>query len=286
MAKPLLIATNLDGSLLDANTHGYEAARPALAAVARNGVMLVLASSKTRAELVRLARALRLPVPLIIENGGALLIPRGLLACRAPGSRLSGGYEVLALGLARQRLVAALAGIVAETGACLRAFSALAPGEIERITGLSCAAARLARERSWDEPFLADAADAARVSAAARRRGLRVTRGGRFYHLTGANDKGLALGLLLDLLAAEGRSYATVGLGDSANDLPMLERVERPILVPRLGGAVDSVLAAGLPRAERASAPGPIGWNAAVLAVLAGVRLQPVAHRQPGRRAC
>jgi predicted mannosyl-3-phosphoglycerate phosphatase (HAD superfamily) len=100
-----------------------------------------------------------------------------------------------------------------------------------------------------------------------------VVRGGRFHHLTGATDKGEALSLLLDLLAAEGRRYRTVGVGDSGNDLAMLERVDRPIIIPRPSGAIDEVLAARLPRAERAPAPGPAGWNSAVLAVLAGRRL-------------
>jgi len=272
-----LIATDLDGSLLDEETYGHDAALPALAAMAsfaQRGLLLVLASSKTRAEVVHFARSLGIPLAaLIVENGGALLIPRRVLTCRVPGSRRRGGYNLVVLGCPRRRLVATLAEIVAESGARIRTFSSLAPRDIEQITGLSRPAALRARQREWDEPFLAEPADAERITQAAQGRGLAVVRGGRFHHLTGATDKGEALSLLLDLLAAEGRRYRTVGVGDSGNDLAMLERVDRPIIIPRPSGAIDEVLDARLPRAERAPAPGPAGWNSAVLAVLAGRRL-------------
>jgi len=270
MAMPLLFVSDIDGSLLDEETYAYDAARPALDAVAARGALLALASSKTRPEVTRLVRLMRVRSPLIVENGGALLIPPAVLCRPARGARWSGGYQVFRLGLPRRTMIAALEEIGAETGARIQAFSSLSLTEIEGLTGLSRAGVRLARKREWDEPFLVDPEDAERVAAAASQRGLTVTRGGRFHHLTGATDKGFALGLLLDLLAGEGRSYMTVGLGDSANDLPMLERVERPILIPRPEGTVDATLLARLPGAERAPQPGPAGWNTAVLAVLAG----------------
>jgi mannosyl-3-phosphoglycerate phosphatase len=134
----------------------------------------------------------------------------------------------------------------------------------------------LAQERRYDEPFLLDdEAAAPAVAAAAERRGLRVTRGGRFFHLTGAADKGVALRRLLDLWPTPGETLSSLGLGDSANDLPLLQAVDRPILVPRPDGRVSEELAAALPDAERAPRPGPEGWNEAVLVVLRGERLVP-----------
>ena len=101
---------------------------------------------------------------------------------------------------------------------------------------------------------------------------MRVTRGGRFHHLTGTSDKGLAVRMVLQLLPHEPHGR-TVGLGDAANDLPMLEAVDRPIVMPRRDGTVDVALAAALPGAERAPAPGPAGWSAAILGILRGESL-------------
>jgi len=259
----LLVATDLDGTLLDETTYGFDPARPALVALARSAAVLVLASSKTRAEMVPLARELGLRAALIVENGGAVLIP-------AAGD----GYDTVVCGVERARLVAALDEIGREAGVALHGFASFTAARVAELTGLADDAAARALRRDYDEPFLVeDESRAPAVAAAARRRGLRVTRGGRFFHLTGDADKGGALRLLRARLEATGRTFRSVGLGDAGNDLPLLRAVERPIVVPRADGRPDPALAAALAGAELAPAPGPEGWNLAVLAVLAGNRL-------------
>ena len=271
MSFPLLIATDVDGSLLDQGSYAFDAALPALQAIVRSTTMLVLASSKTREELVPLSQRLGIRGPLIVENGGALLVPVGALQSPVAGAVRTAGYDALALGTPRRALVSALAAISEETGAQLSGFSALSATAISELTGLSLPEAHRAMAREWDEPFLVEPPHAATVAAAARRRKLVVTRGGRFYHLSGPSGKGNALSRLLGLFAAEQRRFETVAIGDSENDLSMLERVDRPILMPRPDGSFDETLVAALQSAERAPAPGPAGWNAAVLAVLARV---------------
>jgi mannosyl-3-phosphoglycerate phosphatase len=108
-----------------------------------------------------------------------------------------------------------------------------------------------------------------------------VTRGGRFFHLTGPTDKGRAVLELLRLYPGNGSGRVAVALGDSPNDLSMLQAVDRPIVVPRPGGACDETLAAALAGSERAPAPGPGGWNEAVLAVLRGERLPALERSAP-----
>lgn len=259
----LLVATDLDGTLLDEATYSWASARPALAALARAGAKLVLASSKSRAEMEPLARELDLAPALIVENGGAILLPAE-----------PGGYETVVCGAARAALVAALAEIARETGAGVAGFASFSAERVAELTGLAPDAAARALEREYDEPFLlGDGTLAAAIGAAARRRGLAVTRGGRFFHLTGDADKGRALRRLLEILAGRGRSFHTIGLGDAANDLSLLAAVDRPILIPRPSGRPDPTLAAALPGAELAPEPGPAGWNAAVLVLLEGGRL-------------
>jgi len=89
-------------------------------------------------------------------------------------------------------------------------------------------------------------------------------------------SKGRALLQVLAHLESAGDRFRTFGLGDAQNDLSLLLAVDRPIVVPRRDGRPDAVLAAALPHAELAPAPGPAGWNAAVLAALAGEPLPAV----------
>lgn len=275
--RALLVASDLDGCLLDAS-YSYEPARPALGALARQGVPLVLCSSKTRGEMESLVRVLGLDSPFIVENGGAILVPTRQMP-RPPGERLSEGadepYATIVLGTPRKVLVEALSDISARTGVHVVGFAGLKPAELEKLTGLSTAAAEQALCRAFDEPFLAEGGPdaAAAITREAHRRGLKVTRGGRFHHLTGQIDKGDALRRLIGVYAASGRLFRTVALGDAANDLTMLQTVDRPIVIPLADGRLDAVLAAALPQAERAPVPGPAGWNEAVLAVVKGQKL-------------
>jgi mannosyl-3-phosphoglycerate phosphatase len=266
MAADLLVVTDLDGCLLDERTYTYDAARPALESLARRRIPLVLCSSKTRAEMQPLARELGAG-PFIVENGGAIVVPPGHLP-RLAGRRDAAGYRQVVLGTGRDALVRALAELAEQAGASVRGFSSLGPGEVAALTGLEPPAAERALQREYDEPFLLDEGSEERLTRAAAGRGLRITRGGRFHHLLGPVDKGRALQRLIALYAAEGFRFTVVGLGDSPNDLSMLAVADRPILIPRPGGEVDEALRRGLPRAEKAPAPGPSGWNSAVLTVL------------------
>lgn len=257
-----VVATDLDGCLLDARTYRWEAARPALDALRQRGIPLVLCSSKTRAEMAPLHAELGLDAPYIFENGGGIVIPPG-----APWSRLvrrGAGPLLVRLGVPLRDLALALVEIARDAGARLRGFSRLSAREVSDLTGLSEAKAALAQKREHGEPFVLEAGDEQALRRAAERRGLRITRGGRFHHLTGPHDKGKAVRQVLALLAPE----SSIGLGDAENDLGLLRAVDLPILVPRPDGCVDAALAQAFPQAQRAPLPGPEGWNQAVLRVL------------------
>jgi mannosyl-3-phosphoglycerate phosphatase family protein len=278
-----LVVTDLDGTLLDEETYDIAPARPGLDALRERRIGLVLSSSKTRAEMEALAGELGLDaplgIPLIVENGGAIVLRGGLLPSVPPGGERDGDHVVFPLGTPRAALLAALPDVAGEAGVTVRSFAAMTAEEVAALTGLEPEAAKLALRREWDEPFVVlDRKPGSHpdLQAAAERRGLRVTQGDRFLHLTGPSDKGAALRALVRLLPLDppGRD---VGLGNAANDLSMLEAVDRPIVMPGRGGAIDTTLAAALPGAERAPAPGPAGWAAAILAVLSGELLPRVA---------
>jgi len=253
-----VVVTDLDGCLLDAATYRWEPARPALDALRRRGIPLVLCSSKTRAEMEPLAGAIGAPGPLVVENGGAIVEPGG---------------AVLVLGVTRDRLLEDLPEVAREAGVRVRSFAEMSVAEVAALTGLPEDQALLAMRREYDEPFVVEAppgrdpAVDARLDRAARARGLQVTHGGRLHHLTGPADKGQALRAIAGAMPADGD---VVGLGDAANDLPLLLAVTRPIVMPRPDGTVDPLLTARLRGVERAPGPGPAGWSAAVLAALSG----------------
>ena len=264
MRAPHVVVTDLDGCLLEAGSQGLEKARPALDALKRRRIPLVLCSGRTRAEIEPLRADLGLDTPYVFENGGGIVIPSGAWWSRA--ARRDGGPLLVRLGVPLRDLARALMEIAKEAGARLRGLSRLSPREAADLTGLPEAELERARRLEHDEPFVLESGSEEVVRRAAERRGLRVTNGGRFHHLTGAVDKGKAVRQLLTLLGPG----ASLGLGDADNAVSLLQAVDRPVLVPRPGGGFDPTLASAFPYADRAPAPGPEGWNEAVLQAVRG----------------
>ena len=277
--KLLLVVSDLDGTLLDTlRIRSVPRARLSTQSVSET-IPLVLATSKTLAE-VRTTRG---------RNWRRSDPDSGEWWCGPHTSRAGGRLSHVAsrvvkvtrfsieMGVPRDVLVRELAEIAAETGIELRGLNQLSTAVISQLTGLSHEASLLACDRAYDEPFLLEREDQiALIAAVARRRGLLATRGGRFCHLSGPTDKGFALAWILRLFGDIGEYFYTIGLGDAPNDLPFLQLVDRPIIIPSRDDRLDPQLAAALPHGERASDAGTVGWNDAVLAVLAGRRLTAV----------
>lgn len=264
----LVLYSDLDGTLLDESTYSFEAARPALERIRGQPVVLVLCTSKTRAEVEVIQRQLEIYHPIIIENGGAVYLPAGD-ASRSwwDGIPVTDWLKV-SLGLPYRTLVRRLRAIQRATGLRLAGFRDMSPQAVAAACGLSLAEARRAKRREFDEPFtVTPDTPAARqaVGEEARRSGLKVSMGGRFLHLSGGSDKGRAVAVLDHLLHRRFGPILTVGLGDSPNDLPMLQTVQLPILVRRPNGECHPGLVQHLPDARQTRGIGPDGWNRAVL---------------------
>jgi len=265
----IVIFSDLDGTLLDYDSYAWEAARPALDRVKASGTPWVLCTSKSRAEVEPLRDALGHRHPFIIENGGAIFIPRDYFTVPLPAHRSIGHYLAIELGESYPAMRRTLAEIARDAGVPIRGYGDLTVQEIALLTGLSPDEAARAKIREYDEPFVMEGtpADQRRVLDMMTARGVRWTRGGRFHHLTGRSDKGRAVGILADLYRSQYGVILTIGVGDSYNDLPMLGAVDRPILVKRPDGGYDpDVALAGLTRADGI---GPAGWNAAILPLVA-----------------
>lgn len=236
-----VVVTDVDGTLLDADTYSWEPARAALRALAERSVPVVLCSSKTRAELEVLRSELGITDPFIVENGGAIVWSAN---------------EMIVLGEPYSKILAALRS----APGAVRGFSQMALDELARDAGMPLDRAALAKAREYDEPFHFDG-DAALLEAWLGANGLALSRGGRFWHAHGRGaDKGLAVKKVLEMYG-EARS---VGLGDAALDLPMLRAVEIPVAVARPDGTIDPALAPF----RRTRSPGPAGWAEAVTEIV------------------
>ncbi len=260
-----VIFSDLDGTLLDNETYCFQAATQALDLVGSKNIPLVLCSSKTPKEIELYKRLLDNNCPFISENGGGIFIPNTYFSKEFAYDREVDGYKVIDLGASREILSVTLRSISKETGIQIRGFSDMNVSEIAHLTALDEDTAKLAMERDHSEPFiiLDDEKYAATIEDKINLKGYRHTKGGRFHHILGENDKGKAVKILSKLYKSEFGDIKTVALGDSLNDLPMLETVDTPILVQKPGGSYDPKIK--LSNLIYADGIGSYGWNSSIL---------------------
>ncbi|MDT8318511.1 MAG: HAD-IIB family hydrolase [bacterium] len=265
-----IIFSDLDGTLLDHNSYSFEPALEALARVKEFGVPLVLCSSKTKAEMLLWQERLGICGTFIAENGGGIYIPKGD-ALDIGEAFEEDGFFVIQAEPGRVELRDAFLKVRNELSVEMKSFIDMSVGEVMELTSLSEADAMLAMERSFTEPFIICGNDASireAVLSAFAGMGLTVVRGGRFYHLMGSCDKGVAVAKVIKLFSKTcGGSITSLGLGDSDNDLAMLLNVDRPVLVKRPDGSWFDAPERGT--FFKTKGVGPVGWNEAVLDFLA-----------------
>ncbi|OGS98827.1 MAG: hypothetical protein A3K04_10535, partial [Gallionellales bacterium RBG_16_56_9] len=260
-----IIASDLDGTLLDSTDYSFAAAQPALAMIRARDVPLVLCSSKTRAEIEEYRRRLDNGHPFIAENGGGIFIPHGYFSVPLDAAE-SGNYRLILLGMPYAEIRSRFVRLREQLGARVRGFADMTVEEVSVLTGLSPDEAVLARQRDFDEPFVFEGLPDESFLRAIEASGLCWTQG-RIFHIMGNHDKGRAVNILMSLYRQQYGSVASIGLGDSLNDLPMLMEVDHPVLVRHEDGSFDARIA--IPRLLKTKLPGPAGWNETVMQLLA-----------------
>ncbi|MEM7583850.1 MAG: HAD-IIB family hydrolase [Acidobacteriota bacterium] len=254
-APALLVFTDLDGTLLDHHDYSWRAAAPAIERLRRLGVPLILNSSKTRAEMLAIRHELGNAEPFVVENGSAIYRPRS-------GSPET--FDVEWLGPPRASWLEALHAIREREGFRFEGFADFDLDRLRELTGLDAAAARAAAERDGTEPIVwLDERPPEALAEAIAGHDLRLVAGGRFWHVMGRSaDKAYATRRISEQHRAQAPDVRTLALGDSGNDLGMLQEVDYPVVIPRATG--EPLDPGPLPNLLYAPEPGAAGWRWAV----------------------
>ncbi len=277
-APPLLVVTDLDGTLLDHFTYSPAKALGTLRHLQHLGIPVIFNTSKTAEETRALSETLGLSDPFIVENGSAIHYPkRGFPDMKAETDTVSrGDCWVRPLGLKRDEVAVRLAPFGNEFR-----FTTLAEMPLDRfiaMTGLSMSAARRAAHRQYSELLLwNDLPEAmAPFSAGLRGAGLNLLQGGRFLHVLGDTDKGQALERLRTTYP---RDTPVLALGDSGNDLAMLLKADYAAWVRSPVHGIPGTGATGsIPVSELV---GPAGWAECVSKLLLQLQIPHHSQEEP-----
>lgn len=251
---PLIVFTDLDGTLLDHETYSHAAARPALDRLRDLGIPVILASSKTAAEIAPLRAEIGLSdYPAIVENGAGIL---------PPGASAETGE---APDYARIR--AALDRIPGDVRRHFRGFADMSVDEVARSTGLPPERARLAKCRRHSEPGAWSGSDTERAEFERRLtdHGIAARYGGRYLTLSHGRTKADRM----DEIAAAYGNPPRIALGDAPNDLEMLLAADFPVLIRNPHASPLPPLPKNqADRIRKSTKTGPSAWNDAVVSLL------------------
>lgn len=278
-APAILIFTDLDGTLLNGEDYRYDAALPMLAELRSRQIPLIPVTSKTYTEVATLMGEWRSRDPFIVENGSAIFWDAADARFDLDGCQpwQETGWVCEVLGCTAETARGALQQLGTQLGQSLRGFRELGLAGVQELTGLGEADALGAIARDFSEPFVTPRGlDRAQLQAAAARCGLRVTVGDRFSHAIGQGaGKGAAVQRLIDrcclpTVAPKTHDHPqsrplTLGLGNSPNDLEMLEAVDRAIVIPGEAGPHPELADRGWVVAPE---PGCRGWAIALATAL------------------
>ncbi|MBS3802231.1 MAG: HAD-IIB family hydrolase [Candidatus Thermoplasmatota archaeon] len=234
-----LIFTDLDGTLLDHDDYSFTAAKKGLQLVKKQKIPIIFCTSKTRSELLYWRKLTHNQHPFISENGGGIFIPISYFPFTFKHTKKVDSFFLIRLGAPKNRLTTAMNAL--EKDFDLTSFQSMDNKTIMNYTNLPFDQAKLASKREFDIPFvLHNETQIEKISNRIYDQDLSLTKGGRFYHLIGNNDKGKAVRILINLFKQIYDLIDSIGIGDSENDFSMLEAVNKPYLVKKPDGTYAS----------------------------------------------
>jgi len=227
-----IIFTDLDGTFLNHHNYSFSESKEALEKIEQNKIPLIFTTSKTKIEVELLQQKVGIKEPYIVENGAALFIPKEYQNKNLNFLKNFDEYKVLVFGKTYDQILNFYNEYKEEFG--LKGFSDMDNQEISNLTGLDISNVTRAKKRDFTEPFIMeDITKLEKLKNLASTYKIRITQGGRFFHLIGENqDKGIAVKKTIELFEKlYNQKINSIGLGDGENDIKMLEVVDIPIVI-------------------------------------------------------
>ena len=218
------IVTDIDGTLMD---HSYDLApaKETINWLRTLKIPVIPCTSKTASEVRLIRKDLGLKDPYIVENGGAIY-----------GENSDGNQWEIILGKSYKSLEQILVRLSEDINYNLRPLNDLSDQEATDLTGLSGNSLSLMRDRHWSMPFINPPESLEiKLRKYCENYKVNVYRGNRMSHLLAENsNKGKAILKLKEV--SKNVNVEIIGLGDSPNDLPLLENSKYKIIIPSKSG--------------------------------------------------
>ena len=266
----ILIFTDLDGSLLNHNNFEFREIKNFILNCIKNGIKIIPNTSKTKSEIEVFLDQLGQNLPFVVENGAAIhnldLVHRKL---RFKNNSLVFSRSVNEiLELFEKRIPIELK----KRCSFLKDMSSI---EQMKILGLNKKYLPFALNREYSMPLVFDGSKELvnKFTVLLKKIGMKLHEGGRIYNICDDCSKGKAMTTLIEKLKNDFnfKSY-TIVIGDSPNDISMLNVSDQPCIIPlpnrnNLCNLKDQNII-------RATQSAPQGWEEVVRASLKKINFE------------
>ncbi|MDA8480330.1 mannosyl-3-phosphoglycerate phosphatase-related protein [Citrobacter sp. Awk 4] len=256
--NPLLIFTDLDGTLLDSHTYEWQPAADWLATLRKHRIPVILCSSKTAAEMLYLQNMLDLQgLPFIAENGAVIQLDTHW--------QTHPDYPRQIAGTPHAEISMVLNKLRDKGRYKFTTFDDVDEQVIAEWTGLNHTQSALTRLHEASVSLIWRDSDERMAQFAAKlsELGLQFLHGARFWHVLDTSvGKDLAANWLTGEYQRQWKKHPiTLGLGDGPNDAPLLDVMDYAVIVKGLNREGVRLKADTPQRVYHTQQEGPEGWR-------------------------
>ena len=266
----ILIFTDLDGSLLNHNNFEFREIKDFILNCIKNGIKIIPNTSKTKSEIEVFLDQLGQNLPFVVENGAAIhnldLVHRkfkfknnSLVFSRSVNEILELFEKRIPIELKKRC-------------SFLKDMSSI---EQMKILGLNKKYLPFALNREYSMPLVFDGSKELvnKFTVLLKKIGMKLHEGGRIYNICDDCSKGKAMTTLTEKLKNEFNSNShTIVIGDSPNDISMLNVSDQPCVIPLPNKKNLNYLKGQ--KIIRATQSAPRGWEEVVRASLKKINFE------------
>lgn len=266
----LLIFTDIDGTLIDHHDYNHQIAQESLGYLTNYKIPVIFCSSKTFDEQVKLQTELNIKCPFIIENGSAVVFPKNYFSYIVDNQIVvNNDYAIFVLSEKKKEDITTLIeDIWVKFKTKIIGFSDADDVQIYAKSGLQGEAIKRAKNKLFTETIISPKHIDSKIISFMEDKGFQISQGGRFLTIQDKSiNKGKAVEKVMEMFKQENfADFQSIGIGDSYNDLSMLEVVDKPFLVQKYDGDWADIKIKNL---EKIPAVGPIGFNLIIEKIIA-----------------
>ena len=232
----LMIFSDIDGSFLNHDDYSYGNLYSFITKLKKISD-IVFVSSKTFSEIKLLNNSLGITFPFIVENGACIFFPESYYNTELEGDKFFKKENYIGYRVSEKQIKSHKRYLNQfKKKFNFLFYSELSSEKLANITNLKGLQIKSSQDRLFSDPIYWNDSkkNFIKFENELKKINIRINKGGRFIHLSNDYDKGDAVGEFLKIDNKQNTfKKMTISIGDSHNDISMLELTDYSCMIKR-----------------------------------------------------